>query len=171
MSKIEYYNEDCMVVRKKRTGNYKVVHGLSHTRLAAIHSNMMMRCYNTKSERYPNYGGRGIIVCDEWKEAKCFFLWAIASGYSDDLTIERINNDGNYEPLNCKWIPARDQAKNKSNNTVLTHDGQTHCLAEWVRITGFPLRTIQWRIEHGWSNNQILSVKPDRKNRIAGERP
>lgn len=165
---ITYANDDCLIQQKRNKGRYIAKHGLSHTRLAAVQSNMMMRCYNPRSERYPRYGGRGITVCNAWKIPGLFFEWALQSGYKDDLTIERVDNNGNYDPTNCKWIPAREQATNKSNNTRLTLRGETHCLSEWVRITGYALRTIQWRMEHGWSDEQVLSTKPSRRNRVRG---
>jgi hypothetical protein len=78
---------------------------------------MMSRCYRKKDIHYKAYGGRGIVVCDEWKNnAKAFIDWAITHGYSDDLTIERIDVNGNYEPSNCTWIPMSEQYKNKQSN-------------------------------------------------------
>ena len=100
----------CMNCRKNNTQ-----HGLYYTRLHNIWSHMKQRCYNPKNNRYHRYGGRGITVCDEWKnDFKSFYDWAISNGYRDDLSIERKNNNGNYEPKNCTWIPLSEQAKNKS---------------------------------------------------------
>lgn len=97
-----------------RKGNTQ--HNLYYTRVHRIWSNMKNRCYNPNSNRWYRYGGRGIIVCDEWKNNfKDFYDWAMSHGYRDDLTIERINNDGNYEPSNCKWIPLSEQAKNMTH--------------------------------------------------------
>lgn len=90
-------------------------HGGSYSRLYGIHEGMMARCFNPNSCRYSRYGKRGITVCNEWKSNfKEFESWALQNGYRDDLTIERVNNDGNYEPDNCKWIPAKDQFKNRT---------------------------------------------------------
>ena len=103
--------QGCMSCRKNNTR-----HNLCYTRLHNIWTKMKQRCYNPKNNRYHRYGGRGIIVCDEWKEDfKTFYEWAITHGYRDDLTIERVNNDGNYEPTNCTWIPRSEQAKNMSH--------------------------------------------------------
>ena len=90
-------------------------HGGSYSRLYTTHEGMMSRCFNPNSCRYSRYGGRGITVCEEWRSNfKEFESWALQNGYRDDLTIERIDNDGNYEPNNCKWIPRKDQIKNRT---------------------------------------------------------
>lgn len=83
-------------------------------RLHRIWQDMKTRCYNPKHESYKNYGGRGITVCEEWrKDFTAFYLWAIEHGYDKSLSIDRINNDGNYEPNNCRWATTKEQAKNK----------------------------------------------------------
>ena len=76
---------------------------------------MKRRCYNKNNKDYGRYGGRGIVMCDEWKnDFMSFYSWAINNGYRDDLTIDRINNDGIYEPDNCKWVTMKEQAQNRS---------------------------------------------------------
>lgn len=90
--------------------NYK--HGKSHHRLYVIYTNMKQRCYNENVPEYHVYGGRGITVCDEWKNSfEAFYEWAIANGYSDGLTIDRKDNDGNYESSNCQWITKSENSK------------------------------------------------------------
>ena len=94
-----------------------ITHGMTGSRLYGCYKGMMSRCYRKKDIHYNAYGGRGITVCDEWRtNAKLFIDWALTHGYSDDLTIERINVNGNYEPSNCKWIPMKEQYKNKQSN-------------------------------------------------------
>ena len=101
-----YKNENIASLNKK--------HGMRHTRPYRIWLNMKNRCLNPNSVRYEDYGGRGITVCDDWKnDFMSFFNWAINNGYSDNLTIDRINNDGGYNPENCRWITIQDQAKNR----------------------------------------------------------
>lgn len=101
--------------------NGNITHRMTGTRLYGCYKGMISRCYRKKDIHYNAYGGRGIVVCDEWKnDAKAFIDWAITNGYSDDLTIERINVNGNYEPSNCTWIPMSEQYKNKQSN----HDKQ-----------------------------------------------
>ena len=92
-------------------------HGMTGSRLYGCYKGMMSRCYRPKDIHYNAYGKRGITVCKEWKnKPKAFIEWALANGYSDDLTIERIDVNGNYEPSNCTWIPMSEQYKNKQSN-------------------------------------------------------
>ena len=88
-------------------------HGLSKTRLYGVHRQMMQRCSNPAHRDYPGWGGRGIAVCAEWRDFIVFREWALSSGYAEGLTIERGDNDGNYCPQNCAWIPNELQAKNR----------------------------------------------------------
>lgn len=90
-------------------------HGLYGNRLYTIHHNMKQRCYDKNNKDYHRYGGRGVVMCDEWKnDFMSFYKWAIENGYRDDLTIDRVNNDGIYEPSNCKWVTMKEQAQNRS---------------------------------------------------------
>lgn len=92
-------------------------HGLRHTRLYAIWSDMKTRCYNSNSPNYKYYGKLGVSICEEWKnDFKSFYNWAMSNGYRDNLTIDRINPFGNYEPSNCRWATYEEQAKNKRKN-------------------------------------------------------
>lgn len=97
--------------------NGNITHNMTHTRLYRIYKGMIGRCYYPCNQRYNAYGGRGIKVCDEWKNDRTkFFEWAITNGYSDDLTIERIDVNGDYCPENCCWITMSEQYKNKQSN-------------------------------------------------------
>ena len=95
---------------------YNKTHGLRKTRLYRIWANMKTRCFNQNDPHFERWGGRGITMCDEWKnDLKSFHDWSMSHGYSDDLTIDRIDNDGNYEPSNCRWTTAKEQNWNKRN--------------------------------------------------------
>ena len=121
--------------RKHESQNVK--HGMRHTRIYAIWSGICRRCYNPNVKEYKNYGGRGITVCDEWRhDFAAFYKWASENGYTDTLTIERIDNNGNYSPDNCKWVTLSDQANNRRNTLYLEHEGQTKSLKDWSEQFG-----------------------------------
>jgi hypothetical protein len=120
---------------------------------------MLDRCYKTFSIKYNNYGGRGIIVCDEWKsEFINFYNWAVANGYKDGLTIDRIDNDGNYEPNNCRWVTYKRQARNRRSNHLLTFKGETKPIVEWSEIVGIKADTIWHRLESGKNIEYALTT-------------
>ena len=115
-------------------------------RLYRIWRAMRDRCQRKGNDRYENYGGRGISVCAEWQDYESFKRWAVQSGYQEGLSIDRIDNDGNYEPSNCRWASNSEQCNNKRNNHIVEYEGESHTVAEWARITGIPYPTIQSRI-------------------------
>ena len=117
-------------------------HGDSNTRLYHIYNGMKARCYNSNDKRYIDYGFRGIFVCDEWRNSyKTFKAWAIQSGYSDNLTIDRIDVNGDYEPTNCRWANSIEQANNTRRNHLLEYGGETKTMAEWAKIKNMPYST------------------------------
>lgn len=121
-------------------------HNMSGTRIYKEWQGMKNRCYNTHSARYKDYGGRGVSVCDEWiNDFECFYKWAINNGYDDDLTIDRIDNDGNYSPKNCRWTNDETQARNRRTNVNITIGNVTKTLIEWCEIFDLPYSTINAR--------------------------
>ena len=145
-------------------------HGCSGTRLYQIWENMKKRCKNKNNHHYKNYGGRGITVCQEWDNSFCAFrLWALSSGYNDDLTIDRINVNGNYEPSNCRWITSMEQCKNLRKNVRLTYNGKTQIISDWARELNIESSTIGYRHRRGWSDEECLfgkKIHKDKKNSV-----
>lgn len=133
-------------------------HGLSKTRINNIWFDMKARCYNKESINYKNYGGRGITVCNEWKnDFLAFYNWAIKNGYNDTFSIDRINVNGNYYPDNCRWVDIKTQSNNRRNNHLITYNGITHTLSEWAEIKGIKVSTLTMRLKHyGWSIEKSL---------------
>lgn len=135
-------------------------HGKTNTRLYVTWDNMKARCYRKHNAYYKNYGGRGIAVCEEWKnDFKAFYEWSIANGYTDKLTLDRIDNNGNYEPSNCRWIDMKQQARNRRSNKIYTINGKTHCLAEWCEIYNMSYDKVKQRLNKlNWSIDKALEI-------------
>lgn len=128
--------------------NYK--HGLSHTRIDNIYKSMVSRCYIPNNNRYQNYGAKGIIVCDEWLNDKnLFFEWSFKNGYKENLTIDRIDSKGNYEPSNCRWVSMKIQQNNRTNNRIIEFDGKSKTLSEWADYLGLSSSTLWARLKRG----------------------
>lgn len=127
---------------------------------------MKQRCGYTKYVHYKDYGGRGIKICEEWKnDFLSFRKWALDNGYKDGLLLDRIDVNGNYEPNNCRWVDAIKQANNRRNNHYLILNGEKHSAKEWSRITGINVETIITRQSRGWSDERTLTT-PVRKYKI-----
>jgi hypothetical protein len=132
-------------------------HGLTNSRLYTIREGMITRCYKKNSISYDNYGGRGITICDEWlNDFMSFYNWAMANGYDDNLTIERIDVNGNYEPSNCKWITNSEQSKNKRSTVYFTYNGETKIVSDWIKELGIPKTTFRRRIQQNRPIEEIL---------------
>lgn len=118
-------------------------HGGTGTRLYTIWNGMKDRCANQNAKNYNAYGGRGISVCDEWSQSfEAFQSWAMANGYRDDLTIDRIDNDGGYTPENCRWATRRAQSQNTRQNVYVMYRGELLTIAEASRRSGIAQQTI-----------------------------
>ena len=99
-------------------------------------------------------------MCDEWKDDfKAFYDWAMSNGYQDDLTIDRIDNNGNYEPSNCRWATTKMQNQNKPNVKFITYHGKTQTIPEWTKELGLGKETIRERLKRGWSDEEAIIGK------------
>ena len=135
-------------------------HSKQPARLYRIWSNMKNRCANPNADNYSFYGGRGIKVCDEWRDDFVPFRdWAMANGYADNLTLDRIDNDGDYSPSNCRWETHLNQCNNTRRNHLITFQGETRTIAEWARIVGMKADTLERRINRmGWPVEKALTT-------------
>ena len=126
--------KSCGCLHKEIAHNVNVQHGLSNTRLHRIWSHMRGRCYTPTDRKYKNYGGRGITICSEWNDFIKFKEWAENNGYDDNLTIERIDVNGNYEPSNCTWVNLSLQTINKTTSHYFKHFGKIYSLKDLVNV-------------------------------------
>ena len=131
-------------------------HGLGKPKTYSHWYNMKTRCFNKNNIKYKDYGGRGITVFKEWIEFKNFHFWAIANGFKEGLSLERVDVNGNYCPENCTWITMAEQAKNKRNVILYTYNGLTMHAADWGKYLKLGKETVRNRIKNGWSLERAL---------------
>lgn len=125
-----------------------------------IWGTMIQRCENPKNKKYAEYGGRGISVCSRWRKSFADFLADMGERPSSDYQLDRYpNNDGNYEPGNCRWASRQQNTQNTRRNRLLTLNGESLALSEWSRRTGLHLDCLRYRLEHGWSVERALTTK------------
>ena len=127
-------------------------------RLYHVWLSMRERCHNQNHKHYSRYGGRGISVCDEWADYSVFREWALSNGYSDNLTLDRVNNDSDYNPENCRWATRKEQANNRCSNRIITVDGESHNIQWWVEKTGLPRHVVDGRVRRGWDDRRIITT-------------
>lgn len=145
----------CLVRERNRVLSTK--HGGHGTYEYGIWKGMRSRCYNRSHQDYRLYGGRGIKVCERWSDF-ANFLSDVGRCPNPSLSIERIDNDGDYEPGNVRWATAKDQARNRRTNRRLEFRGRSLTLIEWAEVSGVPYDTVRARADRGWSAEDILTV-------------
>lgn len=144
-------------------GNYK--HGCSktHPNLFGVWESMKSRCNNPNRPKYKDYGARGIKVCDEWNySAENFCVWALENGYCEGLQLDRIDNNGNYEPNNCRWVTPKENSRNRRNTVYLTINNQTKSVAEWCESINISPYTVYW-----WVRTKGVKYAENRLSEIA----
>jgi hypothetical protein len=155
----------CGCAYKESNINNRKVHGLTNHRLFGIWQCMIRRCYYPKMIQFENYGGRGITVCKEWRKSfQIFYDWSLANGYKDDLTIDRIDVNGDYEPSNCRWATKKEQNNNRRTNRIVMYQNCTYTVSQLATKLKIPYATLLWRINNNWCE-QDLDIEPKLNNR------
>lgn len=153
-------SKSCGCLKNEAASARASTHGQANTRLYGIWQGIKKRCENKNCSNYKNYGGRGIKVCAEWNTFENFFQWAMNNGYSESLTIDRIDTDGNYDPNNCRWVDYITQANNKRNNRLITVFGETHTMSEWSKIKHIPYSRLNSRVNQYKMNDEQAVLSP-----------
>jgi len=120
---------------------------------------------NKNRVKYKDYGGRGITVCQEWRTFEPFQAWALANGYAENLSIDRIDNDKGYSPENCRWVTEKQQSRNTRRNHFYTYGGQSKTLGEWAEQFKIKPYTLKARLKHGWSIDRALETPVKKKTK------
>lgn len=141
------HTTSCGCYKQEVVKTCSITHGMRHERIYTIWTSIKTRCYNQHSNRHHIYSDRNIGMCDEWKnDFQCFYDWAMANGYTDKLTIDRIDNDKGYSPDNCRWVTNKENCQNKRNNINITYKGKTQCLSAWCEELGLNYKTVHKKI-------------------------
>lgn len=157
--------KSCGCYNREKLIDCNLKHGRSKTRLYRIWSGIKARTTCETNHAYERYGGKGITICEEWKNNFLKFeKWAYENGYNDNLTIDRINNEDGYKPDNCRWSDYYVQANNTSKNVYIKKDNEIHTLAEWCRILHLSYSMVCGRLKRGWSAD-MLFIPPVRKKK------
>jgi hypothetical protein len=150
----------CGCLQLEKRNPFATFHGLRKHPLYNVWSGLKDRCKNPNLYSYKDYGGRGITACEEWKNSfQSFYDWAIKNGWEKNLEINRINNDGNYEPSNCNFVTPKENSRNRRNNVIIEYNGQSKVLAEWADIYQIELRTLWARIfQYNWDLQKAFNT-------------
>lgn len=148
----------CLQKEKMKNNSLGITHGLSHHRLYEIWWGIKKRCLNSKSYAYKHYGQRGISICQEWlDDFMNFYNWAIQNGYKEDLSIDRIDVNGNYEPSNCRWATAKIQMNNTTRNHYITYNKQTKTLAQWADFFKVDYKFLKSKIRYNKNIEKLFA--------------
>lgn len=164
--------KSCGCYQREVSRDRVTTHGKTKTKEFRIWTGMKTRTTNPKCPQYHRYGGRGISICERWMNSFDAFLSDMGTCPSDKHSIDRINNDGNYEPSNCRWSTFIEQCSNRRNNRKITHNGLTLTVSEWARRVGLHRTGLKNRLDKGWSVEAALTTPPtDRRDRRNMEIP
>lgn len=152
----------CLQIKRAKEANTK--HEMSNTKIYDAWNHAKERCYNPNCSNYKNYGGRGITMCNEWKNnPESFIEWSFENGFDNNLngfecSLDRIDVNGNYEPNNCRWVGKLIQANNTRTNHYIEYNGERKTVAEWARILGINYQTLLRRINNGWEIEKAFTT-------------
>ena len=149
-------NENCRSSGFGTTNSYRKTHGMTNTRLHHIWLGILYRCSDKNLKYQARYFVRGIRVCDEWKTFENFYDWSINNGYREDLTIDRIDNDGNYEPSNCRWVDRKAQNNNRSSNHMISYKGETKNVTQWMMTFDSYAQKFYRYLDKGFSDGDAI---------------
>ncbi len=144
--------------------NHTTQKSLSRTPEYAAWDSMLRRCYNAKYREFDYYGGRGISVCDEWRNSFAAFLRDMGER-PDGMSLDRIDTNGNYEPSNCRWATPKEQTRNRRNNVYITHNGESMILNDWATKLNVSSAALRSRLRYGWSISETLETPIHRRVR------
>lgn len=151
------HTKSCGCYKAEKSAERMTTHGQRKTRLYRIWHGMKTRCYYENQANYKDYGGRGITVCEEWRNSfTAFYEWAMSNGYADGMQLDRMDNNGNYSPKNCKWSTTAEQANNKRNNTPIEIGGKTMNITQWAKASGVSQPTISARYKKGLRGADLI---------------
>lgn len=151
-------SKGCGCTREEHRVKGLIKHGGYGTRLYRIWGDMKARCFNPNAISYPNYGGKGITICDEWLTFPPFRDWAMSHGYDDALTVDRIDNSKGYSPSNCRWATVTEQANNRRTSHFVTYNGETLTLIQWARKLNVSYSLLFQRVKCGWDFEKAITT-------------
>ena len=166
------HTKSCGCLHKEICKQMLTKHDKYYTNIYRAYICMKDRCLNPNNSSYKRYGGRGISICKEWLGEEGFlnfYNWAINNGHKDNLSIDRIDNNGNYEPSNCRWVDKLAQANNRSKNKIITYKNESHTLSNWARVLNIPYYLLQSRIKNGMCFEKAIKNVDYRKCRSKNE--
>ena len=155
------HTKSCGCYRRELGHIKNLSHGGVGSDAYGIWESIKKRCCNPKSKNWENYGGRGITICDRWKDDYGLFLKDMGERPFKGAQIDRIDNNKGYEPENCRWTTSKNNNRNRRNNTMIEFKGQSRCLAEWAEIMGLKQGTLLNRIRKGWAMEDAMMPIPN----------
>lgn len=149
--------QSCGCYHRDICGDQHRTHGMAGTRLYRIYNKMKERCYHPKNDNYKWYGGKGVTICKEWLDKpETFISWALSHGYADNLTIDRIDGNKNYEPSNCRWVTIKEQQKNRCNTVYVVYKGKRMPLVDASELSGIKRATLALRLKKGLIGDELF---------------